>query len=235
MKNDDFKTFLENAALNNEREKNILQTILFFAKGEYDKAKSTWLTQALGHTWQVISSSEHHSEDDYGWQALKHWFPIKRIYRCSNEDCEGFQDQGFWTVEDVTLLDLHPFSVDHFLTLVNGECFAGYKCTHCMSKMKTSIKFEFKNMPFLFYGINENVQCKARETFLRVTQKIKGTVYKVFAYTILLNSGTPSAHYVTKFMQNYKKIVYNGLDSHPVTEVGKTNEIVTSVWLCPDF
>lgn len=204
---------------------------MFFQKGENDSAKS----KALGHTHKVISSGEFHSEDDYGWGALKHWFPITRNYWCSNQDCFGFKDQGFMIHEDVSLLDIHPFSIDHFFTIVNGEYFAGYKCTQCDSKMKTTVTFKFKNMPFIFYGIFYNLQGKAGENFLRYTQKIKGVTYKVFAYTILLDSGKPSAHFVTKFMQNYNRIVYNGLNSQPVCQVGKTNEIITSVWLCPEL
>ncbi len=234
-KNLRFKEFLDTAAHDQTKEKYILQTLLCFLKGESDGAKTCWLTEALGLTQGVISSKEFYSEAEYGWKALEQWFPIKRNYWCSNEDCVGFQDREFWIAENVTLLDLHPFSVDHFLTMVNGEIFAGYKCTQCLSRMKTDVTFEFEDMPFIFYGVNENGHGKSREDFLRYTQKIKGVTYKVFAYTVLLNEGKPSAHFVTKFVLNYKKIVYNGLDNNPVSQGLKTNEIVTSVWLYPEF
>ena len=86
----------------------------------------------------------------------------------------GNTNQNTWKVEKETLLVLHPFSVMHFLWMINNHFKACEECSICGSERHAEITFDFDSVPFLVHQVNDDQQQMAKESNLKLTQIIKG-------------------------------------------------------------
>lgn len=199
IRNREFKKFITVQAKDSEKDHNVLHTILFLVNGDYEAVKSHWLEKVICKSVEFVKQTIYRSEDEYGYAGVKHWFPVKRHYFCSNsvccsdfeETCDGFTDDS--------LLDQRPFSADHFLLMVNQKITSGKPCVVCENELRLGVEFVFKNMPFIAYAIYSNVEDCTTESTMRLTQIIKGVKYRVFAYTCVLYPETENSHFVVKF------------------------------------
>lgn len=221
---------MEEKAQQNAHDEFILKVLQLLDKGSFNDAKAMWLQDVLHLSPESIKENINHSEDEYGFSGYKHWFPVEKYTRCSNNKCPA-HDNLFFQTDNSSLLDLRPLSIGHFLLMANKAFSAGNKCLECFQDYEYTLSFKFGDVPFLVYPINDDGSLQSRESRMRFTQVIKGIKYEVFAYTVLQNAQNIGAHYYVKFVKNYKKFVFDGLDSKSKMETENAENIVTRVWL----
>lgn len=71
-----------------------------------------------------------------------------------------------------------------------------------------------------------------RESRLRLKQIIAKKRYKLFAYTVIIDQGTPAAHFYAVFIFKNTRIRYDALLLGPCIHKPESDELASSVGLC---
>ncbi|CAL8071317.1 unnamed protein product [Orchesella dallaii] len=243
-----FLDFLTERALFDPMDEAIKHAMVALVGNKLNEAKTIWIRDVL--KIDVPSKSKRgsidllESEYENGYGRLEKWMEIARYSMCTNSKCQRYVDLDApaWhkstlvTVEIVNIGNNLAHYPDDVLEQLNGTTIL--LTSHCeICKMRLRKRHRQLESPcFFFYSLLSEKGKNFPETNLKLTQDIMGKTYKVFAYTTItkpLQSGVP--HFVTVFVHDKKRIVFDGLKKAAYTSNPLHERKVTSVWLVPQM
>lgn len=221
----------------------------FLEAGNFNAAKTTWIRDVMGKDpWKMERKGDmRNSEFESGLQFVTSLFPVKKIHRCSQEDCPGYSDPSIyaevnsrkWHWENSTLATVRLNTPARFEETITYGSEYDAKC-YCGSQRVIFHEFDFENPPFLVYALLHDDNFSFDERYMPLTQTLAGKRFRVFAYTTVSGSLSPEEdesqgipHFLTTFVVDKKKIVYDGLQLRPYIQQKSPKNKVTSIWLVP--
>ncbi|CAL8139623.1 unnamed protein product [Orchesella dallaii] len=169
---------------------------------------------------------------------------------CSNEECERFVNQEneeyksspFCEADFADIGDIIESEPEKVLRRLNETTRDSRRCPKCKTHLRKRYAL-LGNQGFFFYPLLHYTSTDFPESGLPLTQKIQNKMYTVFAYTVIRGDLGPTygpekriglPHFLTVFVYNNKRIVFDGLLNKAYMSSKPQYEWkVTSVWLVP--
>lgn len=231
--NDKGRKFVDNQS---DPAMQVLKESIGFIKAEkFATAKAHWLIYT-GETDNPLAKfltrdgrlDLYECQSELSWKKIYKCFPIFQVSWCATKNCPMNETRNKKVVLVDSLIRNH---IEKTISLFNNPYEAVRKCDFCGQQSRQKIlEFLDPSPDVLFYEcqgwasiqmpkLGKKVVPNAfvptcLEEDMTLEQTFGGIIYDVFAYTLRDNSRN---HFITVFVENGRKIMYDGLQPHNFT------------------